>query len=351
MSLTGQILRSRTVSALTTPHGVDRYLKQINPMWAAHEVRGRIVDVHPETADTATITIQPTESWRGHRSGQHVSVGVEIGGRRLTRVFTISSAESRPGERFTLTVRSTSNEPSVSRFLVEQARPGAILELSQAEGDFVLPAHVPEHILFISGGSGITPVMAMLRSLQLRTHRGRVTFVHWSHAPEQQIFAAELEEVRRSGYGIDVHLLHPGQGDPYLSPALLEKLVPGYQDLPAWACGPQSLIEAAQAAGIADLQVEWFKPPKRVSTGASGEITFARSGATATNDGAVLLEQAEAAGLKPEFGCRMGICFTCTATKTDGVVRNVLTGETSTDTEEEIRLCVSTPEGDCSIDL
>lgn len=351
MSLTGQILRSRTVSALTTPHGVDRYLKQINPMWAAHEVRGRIVDVRGETADTATITIQPTESWRGHKPGQHVSVGVEIGGRRLTRVFTISSAESRPGERFTLTVRSTSHEPSVSRFLVEQARPGTILELSQAEGDFVLPDHVPEHILFISGGSGITPVMAMLRSLQLRTHRGRVTFLHWSHTPEQQIFAAELEQVRRSGYGIDVHVLHPGQGDPYLSPALLEKLVPGYENLPAWACGPQSLIEAAQACLGESLQVEWFKPPKRESTGATGEVSFTRSGASRANDGAVLLEQAEAAGLTPEFGCRMGICFSCTATKTEGVVRNVLTGETSTDTEEEIRICVSTPEGDCSIDL
>ena len=355
MSLTGQILRSRTVSALTTPHGVDRYLKQINPMWAAHEVRGRIVDVRRETADTATLTLQPTESWRGHAPGQHVSVGVEIGGRRLTRVFTISSAESRPGERFTLTVRSTdpgsSSGPSVSRFLVQEARPGTIVELSQAEGDFVLPAHVPEHVLFLSGGSGITPVMAMLRSLQLRTHRGRVTFVHWSHTPEQQIFAAELEEVRRSGYGIDVHLLHPGQGDPYLSPALLEKLVPGYQDVATWACGPQSLIEAAQAAAIADLRVEWFKPPRRESTGATGEVAFTRSGTTVANDGAVLLEQAEAAGLKPEFGCRMGICFSCTATKTDGVVRNILTGETSTDTEEEIRICVSTPEGDCSIDL
>lgn len=358
MSLTGQILRSRTVSALTTPHGIDRYLKQINPMWAAHEVRGRIVDIRPETADTATITLQPTESWRGHKPGQHVSVGVEIGGRRLTRVFTISSAESRPGERFTLTVRSTDSEPSVSRFLVKEARRGTLVELSQAEGDFVLPDQVPEHIVFISGGSGITPVMAMLRSLQLRTHRGRITFLHWSHAPEQQIFAAELEDVRRSGYGVDVHLLHPGQGDPYLSPALLEKLVPGYQDLSAWACGPQSLIEAAQAAWVStssttgQVQVEWFKPPRREPTGAtSGEVSFARSGTARPNDGAVLLEQAEAAGLKPEFGCRMGICFSCTATKTSGVVRNILTGETSTDTEEEIRICVSTPEGDCSIDL
>ena len=119
-----------------------------------------------------------------------------------------------------------------------------MVHLSQAEGDFVLPDRVPEHVLFISGGSGITPVMSMLRSLQRRTHRGRVTFVHYAQSPEHQIFAAELDDIRRSGHGIDVHLLHPELGDPNLSPAYLERLVPGYRDLPTWACGPAPLIEA-----------------------------------------------------------------------------------------------------------
>ncbi len=64
-----------------------------------------------------------------------------------------------------------------------------------------------------------------------------------------------------------------------------------------------------------------------------------------------LLEQAEAAGLTPAFGCRMGICFSCTATKKEGTVRNVLTGETSSLPDEDIRICVSSPEGDCSVDL
>ena len=104
----------------------------------------------------------------------------------------------------------------MSRFLVERARARQLVHLSQAEGDFVLPDRVPEHVLFISGGSGITPVMSMLRSLQRRTHRGRVTFVHYAQSPDHQIFAAELDDVRRSGYGVDVHLLHPELGDPAL---------------------------------------------------------------------------------------------------------------------------------------
>lgn len=360
LDLGGRILRSRTLAALTSPHGVDRFLEQINPMWAADEVRARIVDVHREVdvaghPVVATITLQPTSTWRGHRAGQHVSLGVEVdGGRRATRVFTVSSPDSRPGDRFSLTLRANP-DGVVSRFLAERARPGMIVHLSQAMGEFVLPDRVPEHVLLISGGSGITPVMSMLRSLQRRTHRGRVTFVHYARTPEHQIFAAELDDARRSGHGVDVHLLHPGLGDPHLSPAFLERLVPGFCDVPTWACGPEPLIEAVEAAyaGSAALNVEYFKPPRTATRAgeAGGELTFIRSGKVVPNTGQPLLDQAEAAGLRPEAGCRMGICFSCTARKSEGRVRNALTGETSSLPDEDIRICVSAPQGDCSVDL
>ncbi|MEP9361554.1 ferredoxin reductase [Nocardioides sp. CN2-186] len=353
-----RILRSRTVAALASPHGIDRYLEQLNPMWAAHEVRARIVDVHREVdvaghPVVATLTLQPTSTWRGHRAGQHVQVGVEVdGARRTTRVFSISSPESGPGDRFTITLRAN---PAgvVSSYLAERAQPGTMVHLSQAEGEFTLPAHVPEHVLMISGGSGITPVMSMLRTLQRRTHRGRITFLHYAQSPEHLIYAAELDEIRRSGHGIDVHLLHPELGDPNLSPAFLERLVPGYRDVPTWACGPAPMVEGVRAAydGSDALRVEYFKPP-RVSTGATGgDVTFERSGASAANSGATLLEQAEALGLRPEFGCRMGICFSCTSRKTEGTVRNVLTGVESSRPDEDIQICVNAPVGDCAVDL
>src|SRR3954463_13585372 len=120
MSLASTILRSKTVAALASPHSVDRYLEQVNPMWAATEVRARVVDVTRETSGehpVATITLQPTNTWRGHRAGQYVQVGVEINGaRRTTRCFSISSAESGPGEQFSITVRAH-EEGLVSKFL------------------------------------------------------------------------------------------------------------------------------------------------------------------------------------------------------------------------------------------
>lgn len=363
MGITQTLLRSRAVEALASPHGVDRYLELVNPMWAAREVRARVADVRREVEvaghpPVTTLTLQPTATWRGHRAGQHVQVGVEIpGSRRTTRVFSVSSAASGPGEPFTITLRANP-DGVVSRFLAD-ARPGQLLHLSQAQGDFVLPDRMPDHVLFLSGGSGITPLMSMLRTLQRRTHRGRVTFIHYAQSPEHQIFAEELADVARSGHGTDMHLLHPELGDPALSPAWLERVVPGFRDVPTWACGPAPLIEAVRAAYTAPgadepadtLRLEYFKPP-RVSAGQpGGEVTFTRSGKTAANTGATLLDQAEALGLRPESGCRMGICFSCVATKTEGTVRNVLTGETSSLPDEQIRICVSAPDGDCSLTL
>ncbi len=359
---TTRVLRSRFAAALATPHGVDRYLELVNPMWAANEVRARIVDITREVdvpghPPVATITLQPTSTWRGHRAGQHVQLGVDVdGARRTTRVFTISSPESKAGDRFTITMRANPDAPdgqSVSRYLVERAKVGTMVHLSQAQGEFVLPDHVPDHIVFVSGGSGITPVMSMLRSLQRRTHRGRITFLHYAQSPEHQIFAEELEEIRRSGYGIDLHLVYPEQGGRNFSALELERIVPGYRDFPTWLCGPAGLVDAVRPAfeGSDSLHVEYFKPPAVSNGSAEGDVSFTRSGSTAANSGATLLEQAEAAGLTPQFGCRMGICFSCTANKLEGTVRNVLTGETSSLPDEDIRICVSSPEGDCAVDL
>ncbi len=358
------ILRSRAVAALASPHGVDRYLEQVNPMWAAHEVRARIVEVRRETAgaDTApvaTLTLQPTATWRGHRAGQYVQVGVDLPGsaKRMTRCFSISSAASAPGERFTLTIRAH-HEGQVSNFLVNHAQPGHIVHLSQADGEFTLPGSPstpsPYPLLFITGGSGITPAMSMVRTLLRDGYDGRanrkVTFLHFARSPEDQIFADELAEIAEADNDIEVHLRY---GEQIFSEFELRRLVPDYLTTDTWACGPGAMVDLISTAyaDSAKLRLEFFKPP-RVSAGTvEGEVAFTRTGQTAANTGQSLLEQAEALGLKPESGCRMGICFSCVTTKTEGTVRNILTGEESSLPDEDIRICVSAPQGDCTIDL
>ncbi|WP_408898962.1 ferredoxin reductase [Nocardioides sp. R1-1] len=372
--LAGRLLRSRLAAALATPHGVDRYLERFNPMWAAHEVRAQVVAVHRETsgaagsAPVATLTLQPTATWRGHRAGQHVLVGVDLpgSGRRHTRAFSISSAASGPGEQFTLTIRAH-DEGQVSSYLVREARPGQLLHLSQAQGEFTLvesPATPTiSRLVFITGGSGITPAMSMVRTL-LRDgydgHAGRkVTFLHFARSPQDQIFATELAQIAAADNGVDVHLRY---GDQLFSEFELRRLVPDFRETDTWLCGPAGLVELVTAAYTdaagelsPRLRMEFFKPAvARAAAGADaveGEVSFTRSGVTATATGASLLEQAEELGLRPEYGCRMGICFSCTRTKTAGTVRNVLTGEESSLPDEEIRICVTAASGDCHIDL
>ena len=343
-----RILGSRALAALTSPHGVDRYLEQINPMWAATEVRARVVEIIRETSGehpVATLVLQPTSTWRGHRAGQYVQVGVEINGaRRTTRCFSISSAESGPGEQFSITVRAHDEakpgQQRVSRFLVREAQPGQIVHLSQAEGQFTLtesPATPSNNeLLMISGGSGITPVMSQIRTLLRdgydgRANRKRVTFLHYARSAEDQIFAEELNRISWQDNGIDVHLRH---GDEHFSAEALARLVPNFRDVDTWACGPAPMMSlVAEAYGDSPrLRTEFFKVSTTAAIdgdSADGEVAFNQAGKTAPNSGASLLEQAEAMGLTPEYGCRMGICFSCVSRKTEGTVRNVLTGEES----------------------
>ncbi|WP_374455759.1 ferredoxin reductase [Nocardioides sp.] len=362
MIVLDRIVRSRTMAALASPHGVDHYLSRVNPMWAAHEVRARVVDVHREThtagAPVATLTLQPTSTWRGHRAGQYVQVGLDLPGsaRRMTRCFSISSAASGAGEEITLTVRSHA-EGQVSKYLVD-AQPGQVLHLSQAQGEFTLPVSPAtpgiDPLLFITGGSGITPAMSMVRTLLRDGYDGRagrpVTFLHYARSPEDQIYAAELARIAADDNDVTVHLRH---GDAVFHELELRRLVPGFRDTDTWACGPAGMIDLVRTA-YADsprLRLELFKPPSTATGSAQGDLTFAGSDRQVANSGASILEQAEELGLTPEFGCRMGICFSCTTRKPEGTVRNVLSGVESSLPDEDIQICVSAPVGDCVVDL
>ncbi len=354
VSLTQTLLRSPLAAALATPHGVDRYLELVHPLSVVDEVRARVVDVTRETRagePVATVTVEPTRAWRGHQAGQFVQVGIEVDGRRRTRAFTVSSPESKPGDLITLTLRANP-DGVVSKHLVNDARRGDVLYLSQAQGEFTLPNPLPNELLLISGGSGITPVMSILRTLLRRGYGGTVHFVHYAQSPDHQIYAEELADLPPN---VRVRLLYPECGDPVYCTEELERVVAHYADVDAWACGPAGLIELVQETYTDNprLRVEYFKTSTkpRGDVAAEGTTRFTSSGAESENTGETLLEQAEALGLRPEFGCRMGICLSCTSRKTEGTVRNVMSGHESSEPDEDIQICVTAAVGDCEVDV
>jgi len=352
------MLGTRLLDALAGPHGVDGYLEQIRPTWVRRECRARIVAVEYGTPDSATLTLRPNGSWQGFRAGQFVRVDVEVDGVRRSRCYSPASAAVGHGD-LELTVKS---HPGglVSNFLVERACPGMFVELSEADGDFYLPDERPGRILLISGGSGITPVMSMLRTLCAEGHAGPVTFLHYAPDPGRAIYREALERLAADHPNVRLvrsYTREPGAGelDGHFDRDRLAAAEPRFADAETFACGPPKLLDAVRAAweGMEKrLHVESFVPPSFAPASESeGTVHFAASGIQAQNDGAPLLEQAESAGLEPEHGCRMGICRSCSCRKREGRVKNLQSGEVSSGEEEDIQLCISAPVGDVVLEL
>ncbi|WP_344430455.1 ferredoxin reductase [Amycolatopsis minnesotensis] len=355
-----RVLDSRVVSALTVPHGVDRYLGLVNPMWSVREVRAVVAGVAHHTADSVTLTLRPNANWRGARAGQHVRLAVEIDGVRRTRCFSVASSADRADGTIEITAK-VNPAGTVSRYLKEAARPGLMVALSQAEGEFVLPEVLPEHVLLISGGSGITPVMSLVRTLTDRCYPGRITFLHYTRAAGDVVYRAELAAAASSRLDVVFSCTaEPGAGrlDGRFRREHLLEVAPGYADAMTYVCGPGPLLDAVRAMwveeGIEDrLLAERFTAAAIGADvrDAGGELRFTRSGITTPNDGRTVLEQAEGAGLSPQFGCRMGVCHSCSSVKTSGSVRNVLDGALTTETGAWIQLCVTAPCGDVEVDI
>lgn len=364
-----RVLGSRIVEGLATPHGVSRYLEALHPLWSLSGGRAVVTEMAAETPDSVTLTLRPDHTWSDVRAGQHVRLGVEIDGVVRTRTYSVSSSEHRSDGQFTVTVKRKAGG-LVSGYLTAVIAPGDVVACSPPTGDVVLPAPRPERLVLISGGSGITPMAAMLRTLSDEDHPGRVTFLHYARTSADVAFGADLARIAADTPDVEVAIVttsgrgsrsQPSAGRAVTGrfrPAHLDELVPDHLDVPAFACGPAGLVDAVEAhyaaRGAAErLQVERFSPPALRQNTAPGEgtVRFAASDLEVVDDGRSLLEQAETAGLAPEFGCRLGICHTCTHHKVAGGTLDLRSGRRSDASEEQIQLCVSVAAGDVVLDL
>jgi ferredoxin-NADP reductase len=361
------LLRTRVAGALVTPlvspRKLDDYLELVDPTWSLHQVRARIIEVRHETSDVTSLYLEPNENWRGHRAGQHVTLTAVIDGVRHTRCFTLSTA---PGAERRLRVTIKAHERGVlSTWARDRASVGDVLTLSQAQGEFVLPTPLPQKLLFISGGSGMTPLLAMAQQLVQAGYRGQLCWLHYERdalplEDELRTLTAALATAR-----FELVLTGAAEllraGSRHLSELQLQALVPDWAERELFVCGPRPLLAAASALfgarGLSQrvhserFQLDWPEPTPS-APGAPRRLVFAKSGRTSdAQPGVSLLDQAEQAGLQPQHGCRMGICHTCVCTKRSGTVRNVRTGLTSDARDEEIQLCIHTPLSDVSLDL
>jgi ferredoxin-NADP reductase len=342
----------KLVEFATTPLLPSDYLDLIDPLRSGADLRGRIEAVLPETRDAATLVIRPGRGWQGHRPGQYIRIGVDVDGVRQWRAYSLTSDLTRTDGCISVTVKAIP-DGKVSNHLVHRTTPGTVIQLDQAAGEFCLPDQRPEKALFITAGSGITPVMGMLRNHPELTD---VVLVHSAPTADDVVFGTDLRDMADEGRIrlVEQHTDTAGM----LDAAAIADLVPDLAERSTWACGPVGMLEALEAhwgsAGISErLYTERFRPAVLV-TGEGGTVSFAKSGTTLEADGATpILDAAEDAGLLMPSGCRMGICYGCVLPLREGAVRDLRNGEITTAAPGDgvlIQTCVSAAAGACDID-
>ena len=394
-------------AVLTWPAPAGSYRRLLNPLAAGTGVRAFIEAVIPETSRAATVVLRPGAGWRPHVPGQWVSVGVEVDGVRHHRCYSITSLPADPsvpgGRLVTITVQAVP-DGVVSNHLVRTARPGDVVTLEGPDGDFTVGDHsADDHsadvgvpatpaatqvgrtgraalrrpLMFITGGSGLTPVMGMIRALDAGIVAGAclddVVMIHHATSAEDSLFGDELAAISRRRSGLSVHLVETGSGTPPPELALtgtrLDALCPDWRGRETWACGPRPLIDALSAlwddpdiSTTSTLHVERFTPTTAAALGAvEGTLTFVSAGASAgaasdatsveTDGTRTVMDVAESVGLTPLSGCRMGVCRRCVVPLRSGTVVDLRDGRTENEAGTHIQICVAAPVGDVEIEL
>lgn len=350
----------KLAARITTPLLPDDYLHLANPLWSARELRGRVVAVRRETEDSATLVIKPGWGFSfDYEPGQYIGIGLLVDGRWRWRSYSLTSspvARSGSGRERTVTISvKAMPEGFLSTHLVAGVAPGTIVRLAAPQGNFVLPDPAPPAILFLTAGSGITPVMSMLRTLVRRNQIGDIRHVHSAPCAAEVMFRAELTDLASAHPGYRLQLRET-RTQGRLDLGRLDEAVPDWRDRQTWACGPEGMLAQAEkvwaSANLSDrLHLERFAVAKAAPAGTGGTVTFARSGRTVAADAATsLMDAGEGAGVQMPFGCRMGICQSCVVPLVGGHVRDLRTGQEH-EPGSRVQTCVSAASGDCVLDI
>lgn len=303
--------------------------------------------------DFLRLELRPARQWQGFIPGQHVDLTVDINGRAITRTFSIACSLQHYQQQGTIVLlMKIQADGTLTKALASSTLNSYPCYLSPAYGTFVLAPQ--RSSLLMAAGSGITPIYAMLSSISRLTHP--ITLIYLARS-DNPLLQAELNALMVKFPLLSIHFIHTNQR-ARLAPTELAALVPGFMDHQIYLCGPASFSKQWQAWFLAQgiqqqriLQESFgkFVIPNEVASGldtaSSAEtsslvIEVLPSGKQLLSQG-TLLQSLELAGLQPRYGCRRGICMQCLCYKTQGQIRNLVTGEISDNHSSVIQLCIS----------
>lgn len=351
-------------AVVTTPVVPHDYVDMVAPLQSRQVLLAKVERVRQETDRTVSLWLRPGVLWRSHQPGQYIRIGVDVDGVRHWRTYSLTSKPApsgTPGEAGLLQITVTEvPDGLVSTQLVRHTKVGDLLHLDAADGEFTMSDPRPGKILFLGAGSGITPIMGLLRG-----HRWHgpdapdVVVVQSARTPEERLFADELPGIA-DRFGLTLITRHTSTEGRFTLDSLDEE-VPDWRERTVWACGPASMLDEAeefwQAAGLRDqLLTERFRTVE-ITPGEGGLATFDTGSAATeveTDGSTTLLDAGEEAGLLLPSGCRMGICHSCVLNLTEGAVRDLRDGSLTLATPEDptlVQTCVTTAAGDCHLEV
>lgn len=339
---------------LTTPLLPDDYLTLINPLLAQNSFRARVVSTQQLTHTTKTLNLRTARDVPAHTAGQYIRVGVDLNAVRHWRSFSLTNAATAaPARDLQITVKAT-GQGGVSDHLVHRAIVGDILFIEPPMGEFTYELESPSPMLMLAGGSGITPILAMIRTLSSAADVPPVHLVY--SAKNQREFIAHDELLNYAAQHPWLTLtLWESEVNGQFDEADLEELVADWRERDAYVCGPAGMLTSADALWRSEdllprLRMEQFQTELAVVDGEGGTVTFTESDRAA--DGAAdasLMSVGEEAGILMPSGCRIGICHTCVVPLKSGQVRDLRSGKVHGEPGELVQTCINAAA--CNVEL
>lgn len=279
--------------------------------------------------------------------GQYVLVTLKVNGRLQNRCFSVSEYNAKL-DKIKLGVR-INPDGLVTNYMADSLNVGDEVQISEPKGDFVMPSDA-KSILMVAGGSGITPISAMLQE-QLEADssaRKQIDLLYFTPNQEVTLQQSFINDCDESLDSLSVKQVFTEQDKKHFDAVLLESLGLNIKNYDAvMVCGPEEMKQAAKVLVNTqnpdavfmseDFHVSFDS--EEVNTELS--IRFLQSQHEVQNSAATILESAEADGLELTSGCRQGVCHLCSCEKVSGSVKNLLTGEISNQHNESIQLCIS----------
>lgn len=338
------------------PAVFDFWARHFDRTWSAERILARVIERRAASARATTLVLKPNRHWPGAVAGQHLDVIVEIEGVRHRRSYSLS-APPRADGCIEITVAEVTGG-LVSPVLARMKQVGAVMELSPPYGGLCFPVTAGAPALLLAAGSGITPLRALLLDALARGETRPITLLYWAQTREELCFHEELLQLARRHSNLRVECLltrDPEAAAARIHAAQLQVLAPNLSTSEVLACGPDGFIARARelCASARGIHAEGFTAASPIEPGAGAvRVQLKRSGVSLDlPTDRPLLQALEEAGQTPAFGCRRGICNTCSCDRLAGASRDLQNGELRHEPSTPIRLCVHSAAQGLVLDL